>query len=204
MLRRVISWESPKQEENIRQWLANRDWLLVHGYSEHTREGGLTEVQLEFLRDVYALGNMPTDGALLQKVDGFIQARPAWLVDLERIMTKAKERIQIISTEDFLQWTDEQLIAALKAGKALSFTDINWGLDFLIIWNEQEQNFYDLCGAIGEFKPFKSITAHIIYSLCKEIELLEKEQNPLVRYLTRRFLPARPQAEAEKTSRLTD
>lgn len=191
MLQQVVPWEHPDQEANIRRWLAHLSWLDKHGYSTSTPRDGLTDVQCAFLRDIYALGTMPTDRALLQKVDGFIQARPAWLIELEQLIAAAKEQIQVVSIDDLLQWTDEQLIAAVKAGKVLSFTDINWGIDFLIIWDEQEQAFYDICGTIGGLKPFKSIAAHIISSLCKKIELLDQQQSPLAQYLKRRFFAAR-------------
>lgn len=212
MLQRVVPWKDAEQEAKIRQWRTDLRWLNEHGYDEQSllTQYGLTTRQCQFLQGIREIGDMPTDAVLLRKVYRSIKTRPSWLVSLEQFVAAAKKTVLVIRAEDLLQWTDEQLAAELKAGKILSFTDIGWGVNFFIVWDERTQAFYDLSsqafydlssqGSAGS-KPFASITSYLIFYLAKQLEIVEADKTPLLRLRDRFFSALRARAESSNEAK---
>jgi hypothetical protein len=122
----VIPWESDDQEQAIRRWQEDLSWLQDHGYyvfGGTTRYPGITAEQRRFLWKIYCLGSLPTEKELLQQIYNTIQSAPAWLQALEQFISARKRKILVVTTEELLQWKDEQLQEVVKSGMMLYFTE---------------------------------------------------------------------------------
>lgn len=168
-LKQVVPWESDDQEQQIRRWLRDLTFLQRHGYVEFYGPlcAGITPQQRDFLWALSRLDPAPLDKDLLQQVYHVIQSAPAWLRDLEQFIRAAREKIVVVPTEELLQWTDEQLQEAVKAGKKLRFADESWGAGFEITWDEQAQAFYDRLRRVH----FAGIAGFLIHWMTRHIEL---------------------------------
>lgn len=122
----VVPWESDNQEQVIRRWQENLSWLDYHDYiafNGTARNPGVTSEQRRFLWKIYRLGSLPTDKELLQQIYSTIQSSPAWLQALEQFISARKQKILDVTSEELLQWKDEQLQEVVKSGKILNFTE---------------------------------------------------------------------------------